>query len=229
MKRAILLSILAAAAAVAEPQQASPAPAPEGSAVTTSTRLFINGREITPAPRTPQAGETTRAEGELRISSAVFAPGQAPRVRARSFRLVTGEDGVTRVVEVTAPEPPPAPEAAETPRPEPQGEVCRRCGRNHVRPVRIIRRERDARPACSARPVRTARPVRVVRPVPPAPQPEVVAPVPPAPEAAPVPPAPQPEAAAPAPAPQSIRVIINGTETVVPLSPEGVNITIKPL
>ncbi len=227
MKRAILFSILAAAAAVAEPQQAQPAPAPEGAAVTTSTRLFINGREVTPPAQVPQAGETARAEGELRISSAVIAPGQAPQVRARSFRLVTGEDGTTRVVEVTDTEPQPAPEAAEAPRPEAQGEVCRRCGRNHARPVRIIRRERPVRPACAARPVRAARPVpvRAARPV-------RVAPVlPPPPAAAPLPPAPQPEAAAPvpAPAPQAIKVIINGTETVVPLSPDGVNITIKPL
>lgn len=221
MKKAILLSILAAATAVAEPQQAPPAPAPEGAAVTTSTRVFINGREVTPAAPVPQDGETARAEGELRISSAVFAPGQAPRVRARSFRLVTGEDGCTRVVEVTPPEPQPAPEAAEAPSPEAQGEVCRRCGRNHARPVRIIRRERETRPACAARPVRSARPARAARPLPP----------PPAPDAASLPPAPQPEAAAPAPAPapQAIKVIINGTETVVPLSPDGVNITIKPL
>lgn len=219
MKKAILLSILAAATAVAEPQQAQPVPAPEGAAVTTSTRVFINGREVTPPAQVPQAGETARAEGELRISSAVFAPGQAPQVRARCFRLVTDEDGTTRVVEVAPSESqsaPAAPEAAEAPRPEAQGEVCRRCGRNHARPVRIIRRERQGRPACAARPVRAARPARAARPV------RVVAPVPPA---------PQPEAAAPAPAPapQAIKVIINGTETVVPLSPDGVNITIKPL
>ncbi len=34
---------------------------------------------------------------------------------------------------------------------------------------------------------------------------------------------------APATSPQAVRVIINGVETVVPIKPEGVNITIKPL
>lgn len=37
------------------------------------------------------------------------------------------------------------------------------------------------------------------------------------------------KAAQPVTSPQAVRVIINGVETVVPLKPEGVNITIKPL
>lgn len=41
--------------------------------------------------------------------------------------------------------------------------------------------------------------------------------------------APAPKPAPAAKAPQTIRVIINGVEAIVPLRPEGVNITIKPL
>lgn len=227
-------------------QEPAPAPAPEG--VMISTRAFINGKEVSPA----KAREMLRASivrslaGEAPASEAPCCPN--PDCSCNPCACTPGAVCAEAPEPTPSPEPAPAPAPEATPAPAPEaapGSVpavrvvpacraprpvptCTKCGKP-VAPRRAGARkggqpvdmppcgkprafgepEPGAMPPCVRRHGQVMRPsVRIFRVEPPA---------------APSAPAPVAES------PKAVRVIINGVEAIVPITPEGVNITIKPL
>lgn len=245
MKKITILCVAATVALLPELRAQEPAPVSQGAIV--STQTFVNGQEITPPRAVINVSGSVTAKPEPACANPGCTCGPAPKPCECTPEQVCGPNAAPSAPSKACDKPVSTAQFVIPARPTMKLIV----NGKELSPVAVSHRGKP----CSKRPVKKVRRADVCTHAEP-PMPGDMAPcgkarpfgmpvqgaLPPcahrhgrmvvSSQAAPARPMAAPTAVhpcAPKSAPQAVRVIINGVETIIPLIDEGVNITIKPL